>query len=599
MVLAFACRCGSPPVTWEDVARVVADSRKDPAAVLLLGGCCLNSLQQQRADQKYHIQQLENCFELVADRSLIAAELAQQSYLVTPGWLEGWQAQLQLWGFDQETARLFFHDSCKQITLLDTGTSSSAATELEAFGRYVDLPVRQHSLPPNLLRLHAERYLEQARRIAAEQALQQQERRVSDYAMALDMMQQIARSMHEEEVIRQGLQLYQMLYAATEVCFIPLSPEGRPVMPISSGFSLPADSERIRSAACSLTAAYQLLPGGCGFMLRVEHGEQQLGVLWIDGIPLPEYLNQYLGLALDTVAIWGMGLCNARSFRQLREQHTELEQLHLQLFQQEKLASIGQLAAGVAHEINNPMGFITSNLGSLQKYTERLTAYTALLQQTLQQELPPERQAELEAQRKQHKIDRILADTGQLIQESLEGAERVRVIVTDLKNFARVEPKQLMSTNLTYCIEVALNLLRTKYEYHATLKLELEPQLPELQANAQQLVQVVLNLVVNGIHALHEEQGTITVRSWKEPEAVCFSVADTGCGMSPETQRRIFEPFFTTKEVGKGTGLGLSICYDSIKKHGGEITVESIAGKGTTFTVRLPVAGLEQSGDQL
>ena len=280
--------------------------------------------------------------------------------------------------------------------------------------------------------------------------------------------------------------------------------------------------------------------------------------------------------------------------RELEQALAELGEAQSQIYQQEKMASIGQLAAGVAHEINNPMGFITSNLGSLGKYVGRLSEFISVIDQSMQDCGDAELKAPVLEARKRLKIDRILDDAHQLIAESQDGAGRVRRIVQDLKSFSRVDQAETALIDLNEALETTINIAWNEIKYVAEMKREFG-DIPRVQCFPQQLNQVFLNLLVNAAHALGDTRGEITVRTEQEGDQVLVKFSDTGCGMTDEVQRRIFEPFFTTKEVGKGTGLGLSISYDIIKKHGGSIEVQSEVGRGTVFTVRLPVAGAEQA----
>ena len=264
-----------------------------------------------------------------------------------------------------------------------------------------------------------------------------------------------------------------------------------------------------------------------------------------------------------------------------------MKAMQAQIIQQEKMASIGQLAAGVAHEINNPMGFITSNLTSLGKYAERLDTYIAALQKSLYECPKHPGLEELDQLRQKLKVDYIISDVNELINESLDGANRVKRIVQDLKSFSRLDQSEKSRANLNDCLETTINIAWNELKYIATLERRFG-DIPVISCNPQQLNQVFLNLLVNAAQSM-EQQGAITVTSWSEPGQVCVSVADTGKGIPKEVQERIFEPFFTTKPAGKGTGLGLSISADIIRKHRGKISVESEPGKGTTFTVRLPV----------
>jgi two-component system NtrC family sensor kinase len=276
--------------------------------------------------------------------------------------------------------------------------------------------------------------------------------------------------------------------------------------------------------------------------------------------------------------------------RDLQKAYAELKAAQLQIFQQEKMASIGQLAAGVAHEINNPMGFISSNLSSLNKYIDRLAEFIATSDESLQTCAASVEAEKLKALRKKLKIDYVMEDARQLIAKSQDGAGRVRRIVQDLKSFSRVDQAESALINLNDALETTINIAWNEIKYVATLTREFG-EIPQIKCFPQQLNQVFLNLLVNAAHALGSTQGTITVRTWCEHDTVFVAVSDSGCGIAAENLQRIFEPFFTTKEVGKGTGLGLSISYEIIRKHGGEINVTSVVGQGTTFTVSLPVAG--------
>ena len=271
----------------------------------------------------------------------------------------------------------------------------------------------------------------------------------------------------------------------------------------------------------------------------------------------------------------------------LNETLAALKRSQAKVLHQEKMASIGQLAAGVAHEINNPIGFINSNLSTLGKYLSRLSGFLAVQAECIAAGAPPEQVESVRQQQARLKIDYIVKDLEDLVRESLEGAERVRSIVADLKSFSRVDESEYKQADLNECLRSTINIVWNEIKYKATLKKELG-EIPRTRCYPQQMNQVFMNLLVNAAHAI-EHQGIITVRSWEEDGYVCVSVADTGHGIPEENLNRIFEPFFTTKEVGKGTGLGLSITYDIVKKHNGEITVRSEPGKGTVFTVRIPV----------
>ncbi len=257
------------------------------------------------------------------------------------------------------------------------------------------------------------------------------------------------------------------------------------------------------------------------------------------------------------------------------------------LMQSEKMASIGQLAAGVAHEINNPMGFISSNLRTLADYLGLIIKYDRIRQGYDDRELTEGSRILLANCRNSLDIDTIFADGTDLIEESLVGAQRVTKIVLDLKNFSRVDAPDYELTTLDACLESALTICFNELKYVATIRKMYEP-LPVILCHPGQLNQVFLNLLINAGQAIVTPPGEITLKCWHDGDSVYASVSDTGQGISDEIRSQIFNPFFTTKDVGKGTGLGLSISYEIIKRQQGEILVESASGQGTTFTVRLP-----------
>ncbi|WP_236216317.1 ATP-binding protein [Pseudomonas rhodesiae] len=267
----------------------------------------------------------------------------------------------------------------------------------------------------------------------------------------------------------------------------------------------------------------------------------------------------------------------------------ERKQLESQLVQSEKLASLGQLAAGVAHEINNPVGFISSNLSTLDSYFNQLQQMLDAYRQVEDSLASAEQRDALKALRNELELDFLKEDIPILIKESKEGIGRVVQIVKDLKNFSRVDNDQTWQwANLQQGIDSTLNIVASELKYKADV-IKQYSALPEIECLASQLNQVVMNLVINAAQAMGPERGTITISNGVEGDNVWLEVADNGCGIAPETVQKIFDPFFTTKPVGEGTGLGLSLSYGIIKKHHGDISVRSEPGKGTTFRVVLPI----------
>ncbi|MCX6895317.1 MAG: ATP-binding protein, partial [Verrucomicrobia bacterium] len=276
------------------------------------------------------------------------------------------------------------------------------------------------------------------------------------------------------------------------------------------------------------------------------------------------------------------------NYRDIKQANERLEEAQSQLLQSEKMASIGQLAAGVAHEINNPVGFVSSNLGSLRRYVEPLLALVSLYGKLDLSSQPAEFSKQIRQLQEQADLEFIHEDLPQLLKESDEGLGRVKKIVQDLKDFSRVDQSDWQEADLNLGLESTLNVVRHEIKYKAEVSKDFG-ELPLVRCLAGQLNQVFMNLIVNAAHAINQ-RGEIRLRTLHADDFVCVEVSDNGCGMSPEIQARIFEPFFTTKEVGKGTGLGLATVYGIVKQHEGWVEVTSDIGKGTTFHVFYPAA---------
>jgi two-component system NtrC family sensor kinase len=279
----------------------------------------------------------------------------------------------------------------------------------------------------------------------------------------------------------------------------------------------------------------------------------------------------------------------------------ERENMFRSLAQAEKLASLGQLAGGMAHELNNPISFISANLSVLQEYRESmgqaLRAYDdfafkktkEICTDKLEKEL-----GELEELKEELDIKYVLDDFHALLAESKQGAERIKRIVQNLREFSDPQSIQTEHTDINASLDKALEILRSEIKCKVRLVKDYG-DIPELHVYPQELNQVFLNILANAAQAI-QDRGEIKIRTWTQDSMVKVTVRDTGGGMSPEKLARIFDPFYTTKMVGQGTGLGLSTSYGIIKKHGGEIQVESQPGKGTTVTISLPLNNESNQG---
>ena len=285
---------------------------------------------------------------------------------------------------------------------------------------------------------------------------------------------------------------------------------------------------------------------------------------------------------------------------QLRDSHGKLEetlkslqQSQASLVQSEKMASLGQLAAGVAHEINNPMAFVTSNMATLKEYTDNIMGVidkvTPIVKAANQEDNPLLQQAVQDYMHAYSSADMefLGEDIVTLLDESLEGANRVKDIVANLKNYSRVDAEEFSVANINDCLESTLKITHNETKYNCEV-IKDYGELPDIECNPGKLNQVFTNLIVNAAQSM-DEDGKLTITTTATQKDIVIKVADTGKGIPKENLDKIFDAFFTTKVVGEGTGLGLYISYGIIQEHDGDMDVTSEVGKGTVFTITLPI----------
>jgi signal transduction histidine kinase len=295
-----------------------------------------------------------------------------------------------------------------------------------------------------------------------------------------------------------------------------------------------------------------------------------------------------LGMSIhsrDTSREWSREQALQDRHVELEHAYSQLKQAQLQLLQSEKMASIGQLAAGVAHEINNPIGYVHSNLGTLKGYVQSLLSLIDVYERT---GISSPQVAEL---RGRVDFEYLKGDLPQLVEESREGISRVRKIVGDLRNFShagQIASEEWIMADIHHGLESTLNIVWNELKYKVELTRDYA-DLPLIECMPAQLNQVFMNLLINAGQSIREQGRIVLGTRMVNDNEIEVSVADSGEGIAPEHLQRIFDPFFTTKPVGAGTGLGLSLSYGIIQKHNGSIRAESTLGAGTTFIVRLPV----------
>ncbi|RME26958.1 MAG: ATPase, partial [Deltaproteobacteria bacterium] len=278
--------------------------------------------------------------------------------------------------------------------------------------------------------------------------------------------------------------------------------------------------------------------------------------------------------------------------QQVRQQGKENKINQGQLITMEKMAAIGLLASGVAHEISNPAGYVRSNLGVLEGYLEDFRNAMERIEKLLGEKGTAELVGEWEKIKKDADIDAAIEDLGEIAAETKEGIERIITIASNLRTFARNGGKERKRFQVQKCIESSLTMVMYKYKSGIELVQDYRP-VPDVLGNPAEVGQVLMNLMVNAAQAMNGS-GIMTIRTRFEDDWVKASISDTGPGIPPELQEKIFEPLFTTKEPGQGTGLGLAISREIIERHGGKLTVDSTPGRGATFTIWLPPLAEEE-----
>ena len=322
---------------------------------------------------------------------------------------------------------------------------------------------------------------------------------------------------------------------------------------------------------------------------RYERSDGSEGILGVTVNPIKNENGESLGFFLQGADI------------------SERRTLEAQLLQAQKLESIGQLAAGIAHEINTPTQYVGDNIEFLQLAFEDIekvrAGYDKLLKTATEDGLYESLMAETAALAEEVDIEYLVEQVPRAIKQSLEGVSRISSIVKAMKEFSYPGAEEKTLTDLNQCIESTITVSRNEWKYVADLEKNLDPMLPFVPCLPGEFNQVILNILVNASHAIaevigdaSEKKGLITVSTWKNGESAEIRIADTGSGIPEHIRDRIFDPFFTTKGVGRGTGQGLAIAHNVIvEKHNGNLRFETETGKGTTFIIRLPLAGEEHA----
>ena len=281
----------------------------------------------------------------------------------------------------------------------------------------------------------------------------------------------------------------------------------------------------------------------------------------------------------------------AKRTAELEAANFQLKSTQSQLILAEKMASLGQLAAGIAHEVNNPIGYLSSNIQTLADYADDLLGFVQEVKLLAEQSSDTSMGHRFNDIAKLYQFDLAINEVPQILNDCKTGASRVKQIISDLKSFSHPENRAWEQADIQSCIETVLNIVRNEIKYKADIVIDIEDNLPSFECITNQIYQVLTNIIVNASQAI-DNHGTIKIRASldSQRQQLIIDVEDNGCGMTEEVRSKVFDPFFTTKPVGEGTGLGMSVTYGIIESHRGSIAVDSEPGQGTRFRLHLPIS---------
>lgn len=458
-------------------------------------------------------------------------------------------------GFTPEKADEFFRECAKELLFLDTGVAPESKANLAELLGWVTLPCRRIAVGIDYTRLLLSRVLlewqlDKERIVAAEQA-RRHAGELADYSAAMDMLIKLVRTHHEAESVTVIEDLFRMLFAPTNLYYLR----------VENGTPLPDKPipEELRSAMLEMHDAYAWTPDGLGFLIRIGWGEETLGLLTVDRLTFPEFRDRYLNMALALTSVCGLAIENSRNRKKLLDA--------------EKMASLGMLVAGVAHEVNTPVGVVLAVTTTLQNHTQQLEKQFSERSMT---------QSDLEEYLKTAK-----ASTG-LIHQNIKR-------IGHLTNLFRQVAVGSISLErhvflIRDCVDEAVRSTGVCLpEENITISIQCDPSL-EVESIACDWVTIFTNLISNSLkHGfMDRKKGKIAISVTKENKKLKVEYRDDGVGMNPEVRTRLFDPFFTTN-FQHGMGLGMHLVYNLITHRlGGEIVCESMPGQGVFFHIEVP-----------
>jgi signal transduction histidine kinase len=527
----------------------------------LLGRACLAGLgEPPNGFPPTRVLPQGECFHLIAGESLVAEAITGGGYLITPGWLADWRAHLADMGFAPETSGEFFKDFARELVLFDTNIDPESRARLDELTQTVGLPGKRIGVGLDHTRLLLARIVLEWRLEEEHRGSRERDRRharelakhVADHVSAMDLLARLAKTRDEAEAIAAIEELFRMLFAPATWHYLRVE-RGQTM----TGTDVP---EELLTALRQLDAPYAWTPSGQGFLLRITWDNQVLGLIAADHLAFPEYRERYLNLALAMTGVCGLAIENART--------------HKQLVEAEKMASLGIMVAGVAHEINTPIGVCLIASSTLREQTRRVIQRFDARSMT---------QAELQSY-----LDAAMTASG-LMRSNLE---RVGQLIDAFRQVA-VEGRPLAKRRfrLKACLDEtiaslggALGADRVSLRIHCDEDLEIDSYMGDWAS-------IFTNLITNSLrHGFKgREHGVIEVSASVNAGQLVLDYADDGVGLSDEVRARVFDPFFTT-DLQHGLGLGMHLVYNLVTHRlGGGIACDSRPGEGVHFHIEIPL----------
>lgn len=550
----FPARCGRPPMTWNELRSKLLP---DCTQVIVLGSVCITAL-GPKPEQFPPVLVLDKvqCFHLIAGQTLVDAAMADGGYLMSPAWLRDWRERITELGFAPDTIGDFYRDFAKRLVLLDTGVDPDVKEYAKEFSKAAGLPIQHFAVGLDHMRLMLSHAVLKWRLEELRSGTQEHERahsaELADHVCALDLLGRLTQLRHEADVIAAIKDLFRMLFAPQTLYYQSAD---------QSGMQLPSGAPTaLQGLQLSLDKPYAWTAGGKGFALLFVHDSQELGRILVDDLAFAQFRDRYLNMALAMAGVCALALESSRTRKRLVEA--------------EKMASLGVMVAGIAHEINTPVGVGVLAASTAERATQKISKSFAERSMT------------------QSSLQTYLTDTQSQIGLILSNLQRVGTLIDAFRHVAVSGlPYKRSAVRLGRCIQDVVGSLGERIASgRITVQVNCKDTL-EIESYAGDWTSIFTNLVVNSLqHGFKDlSGGHIALTVEQSDNRLLVDYRDDGAGLTPEARQRVFDPFFTT-DMQNGMGLGMHLVYNLItQRMGGTIACAETTGTGAHFRIEVPV----------